>query len=670
MDRGLLGAALAMGLMAMAAAGGAAADTGSTATQAAPELARLTQQATQLADLEAIKRLQRAYGYYLDRSDWDNIVDLLTDDATLEYGPAGVYVGKAHARAVLYAIGYGKAGLRPQQLREHVQLQPVISLAADGLTAKGRWRALVLLGQFHEYARWQTGPYECEYRKEHGVWKISRIHWFETFTVPVAGGWKTRMSQSNVADRKLPPPDRPSSFVYDPWPAVSLPPYHYAGPDSIQPLNPAAVPAVRLSAAAAARRVAQLKWQVDRLDDLRQIEILQRTYGYYVDKNLWKQIADMYTEDGTLEIGGRGVYVGRARVLQYLQWLGKPQDGRLYDHTQIQPIVDVSPDGTVAKGRWRALVFAGQLNQTSVIGDCIYENEYRKENGVWKIARLHAYFEMYSTLDQGWAELATPNTRPEKTLPPDLPPTTVYDMYPGTLVAPLHYENPVTGRPVYPQGSAAHGIAASTDMAADLAQISRKLTRLQDTEEIENLQNAYGFYLDKWQWDAASALFAERGTLELAQRGVYVGRSHIRASLEDAFGPQGLHQGEVSDHAFYQPVIHVADDGRTANARVRELSILGKYGVEAYIGGGTRENRYVKENGVWRIQSDHLYLTYLADYEKGWAHGALPAPGPSTTLPPDRPPTVDYKPFPAFQELPFHYPNPVTGKWIQPGDAR
>ncbi|HTY94796.1 MAG TPA: nuclear transport factor 2 family protein [Steroidobacteraceae bacterium] len=636
-----------------------------------PNLARLEQQATQIGDLEAIKRLQRAYGYYLDRSDWDNIVDLLTDDATLEYGPAGVYVGKAHARALLYAIGYGKSGLRPQQLREHVQMQPVISLSADGLTAKGRWRALVLLGQFHEYARWQTGPYECEYRKEHGVWKISKLHWFETFTVPVKGGWKTKMNQSNVADRKFPPADRPSSVVYDPWPAVSLPPYHYAGPDAIRPLNPAPVPEEKPSAADMARRVAQLKWQVERLDDHRQIEILQRTYGYYVDKNLWKQIADLYTEDGTLEIGGRGVFVGRARVLQYLQWLGKPQDGRLYDHTQIQPIVDVSPDGKVAKGRWRAMVFTGGLNSSgvpggSVIGDCIYENEYRKENGVWKIAKLHAYFVMYSNLEQGWAEFASPNTRPEKDLPPDLPPTVVYDMYPGTLVAPLHYENPVTGRPVYPKMRTATE-PVSGDVAAELTALARKLTRLQDTEEIENLQNAYGFYLDKWQWDAASALFAERGTIELAQRGVYVGRARIRASLEDAFGPQGLHQGEVSDHAFYQPVIHVADDGKSANARIRELSILGKYGVEAYIGGGTRENRYVKENGVWRIQSDHLYLTYLADLEKGWAHGALPAPGPSRTLPPDRPPTVDYKPFPAFQELPFHYPNPVTGKWVQPG---
>ncbi len=430
---------------------------------------------------------------------------------------------------------------------------------------------------------------------------------------------------------------------------------------------------VKLSATVAAQRLAHLKWQVDRLDDQRQIEILQRTYGYYVDKNLWTQIADLYTEDGTLEIGGRGVFVGRTRILQYLQFLGKPEDGKLYDHTQLQPIIDVSPDGTQAKGRWRALIFTGGLNDSSIIGDCVYENEYRKQNGVWRIHKLHAYFVMYSSLEQGWAEFARPNTRPEKALPPDLPPTTVYDMYPGTLVAPLHYENPVTGKPVYPveqtAAATAAGPAATADQMAELVALAKQLTRLQDTQEIENLQNAYGFYLDKWQWDKATALFADQGTIELAQRGVYVGKPRIRASLEDAFGPQGLHQGEVSDHAFYQPVIHIADDGHTASARIRELSILGKYGVEAYIGGGTRENQYVKENGVWRIKSDHLYLTFLADYQKGWARGALPAPGPSKTLPPDRPPSVNYMPFPAFQELPFHYPNPVSGKWVPAGES-
>jgi hypothetical protein len=335
----------------------------------------------------------------------------------------------------------------------------------------------------------------------------------------------------------------------------------------------------------------------------------------------------------------------------------------------MQPIVDVAPDGQTAKGRWRALVFgggfsAGGQSGVSVLGDCIYENEYRKTGGVWKIANLHSYFIMYTTLEQGWGANAMPNTRPEKDLPPDLPPTVVYDMYPGTLTAPLHYANPVT-HAVDPPAAPAVDSPNKVDLEAQMASLSEKLSMLEDTEAIENLQNAYGFYLDKWQWDSATALFAEKDSrIELAGRGVYLGRSRIRASLADAFGQQGLHQGEVNDHVFYQPVIHIAPDGKTAHARVRELSILGKFGAEAYLGGGVRENEYVKEDGVWRIKSDHLYQTFLTDYTQGWAHSALPAPGPSTTLPPDQPPSSSYKPFPAFQPVPFHYPNPVTGNWL------
>jgi len=665
--RGTGRAGVVCGLLSLAAV--AAAPGVAPAADPAPNIAALAQQATQLADIAEIERLQRAYGYYLDRSDWDDIVALLTDDATLEYGNSGVFVGKAHAKALLYAIGYGKQGLRPQQLREHIQLQPVITLAPDGRTAQGRWNALVLLGQYQQYARWQTGPYENEYRKENGRWKISRIHWYETFTVPFEGGWKTAMAQTNVADRKLPPADRPPTFESKPWPSVSLPPYHWAGAD-LAPLHPAPPPVVKLAPAALAQKLAQVRQQVGRLEDLQQIETLQRTYGYYVDRNLWPQIADLFTEDGTLEIGGRGIFKGRARVLQYLNFLGAPQAGRLYDHTQIQPIVDVSPDGTRAKGRWRALIFTGGMQSSdglggsSVLGDAIYENEYRKEGGIWKIAKLHAWFIMYSTLEKGWGVQAMPNTRPEKALPPDLPPTLTYDMYPGTLVAPLHYENPVTGRPVFAAAAAPAAAPVPGDaqqLAAELSALNARLARLADARTIENLQNAYGYYLDKWQWHPAAALFAADGTLELAGRGVYAG-PHVLTGLEAAFGPEGVRQGEVNDHFFYQPVIHVAADGSSARARVRELSLQGKYGVQATLGGGVRENEYVKQDGVWKIKSDHLYQTFLADYAQGWSHGALPAPGPSTTLPPDRPPSSHYKPYPAFEEVPFHYPNPVTGK--------
>ena len=77
------------------------------------DAASLLVRATRALDLKEVERLQRAYGYYIDHSDWDNVVDLLSDDAEVEYAASGVYVGKKSISALLYAIGYGERGLQP-----------------------------------------------------------------------------------------------------------------------------------------------------------------------------------------------------------------------------------------------------------------------------------------------------------------------------------------------------------------------------------------------------------------------------------------------------------------------------------------------------------------------------------------------------------------------------
>ena len=615
--------------------------------------------AQRLADTVEIKRLQCQYGYYLDRSDWDSVLDLFTDDVVAEYGNSGVYRGKEHVRALLYAIGYGKSGLRVGQLRDHIQLQPVIDIAPDGQSAHGRWKALVLLGQYGEYARWQTGPYENEYRKEGGRWRIGHIHWFETFTVPFEGGWTVAMQQSNVADRKFPPPDSPPTFAANPWPAVTLPPYHYTNPGTAHPLQPKASPATSGSPGA---RLAEARRLAGLVRDEHQIEVLQRTYGYLVDKNLWTQIADMFTDDGTLEIGGRGVFVGKARVLQYLKWLGSPEHGKLYDHTQMEPVVTVAPDGQTAKGRWRALIFGADLNRrTDFLGDAIYENEYRKESGVWKIAKLHAYFVLYTDFQRGWGVTFWALTAPEIDLPPDRKPSARYEIYPGNTFVPYHYSSGSH----WPEPASGLEPVPAARVKSEAAALDTELTRLEDTDAIENLQNAYGFYRDKWQWDDAARLFAAKGTREVAQRGVYIGRDHVRRSF-DVDGPAGLRQGEVAEHFLYQHVIHVSDDGKSAKARVRELTFAGAFGKRAEVGGEVAENTFVKQGGIWKIHSEHQYTTFWANYANGWSQGYEPIAGPSDAHPADRPPTEVYAAFPDYYLPPFHYPNPVSGRRIAP----
>lgn len=197
--------------------------------------------------------------------------------------------------------------------------------------------------------------------------------------------------------------------------------------------------------------------RIERQQDLSEVEILQRSYGYYVDKSLWYSLADLWAESGTLEIGGRGVFLGKERVFEYMTvGLGPvgPARGRLGDHQQFQSVVTIHESGLTAENRSIAFVMSGGW------GHVYYENDYVKEDGVWKFSKLHGPFNMYAGYRQGWIDDVILNTFPEKfNPPPDLPPSVVYLAYPNYYVEPYHYDNPVTGDPMPPHDPAAGGEA-------------------------------------------------------------------------------------------------------------------------------------------------------------------------------------------------------------------
>lgn len=205
-----------------------------------------------------------------------------------------------------------------------------------------------------------------------------------------------------------------------------------------------------------AARLEAVGTRIERQQDLSEVEILQRTYGYYVDKSLWYSLADLWTDKGTLEIGGRGIFLGKERVFEYMTvGLGAvgPKRGLLVDHQQFQSIVTVHEDGETAEIRSIAFV-----ESNGGWGHNYYENDFVKEDGVWKFTKLHGPFNMYSGYRIGWLDDTTLNTFPEKfSPPPDLPPSVIYLTYPNYYVEPYHYDNPVTGAPMPPHDPAAGG---------------------------------------------------------------------------------------------------------------------------------------------------------------------------------------------------------------------
>jgi hypothetical protein len=130
------------------------------------------------------------------------------------------------------------------------------------------------------------------------------------------------------------------------------------------------------------KQLASLGDRITRLQDLTDVEIVQNAYGYYVDKAQWRSLADLFDDDATLEIGGKGVFLGKDRVFEYMTvGLGSigPKDGSLIDHQQFQCLPTIMEDGVTAKARCIAFVMS-----SGGWGHNYYEDVFVKEDGVWK----------------------------------------------------------------------------------------------------------------------------------------------------------------------------------------------------------------------------------------------------------------------------------------------
>ncbi len=681
----------------------------------------------QAESIRAIKRLQHAYGQYAEFGLWRDLADLFSKDAVGHY-PAGDLVGKdAIAKLFFDQVGQGRLGLANGRLYPHIVLQPVVTLDPDGRHARGRWHVLAMLGGFGANASWVGGVYENDYVLEEGAWKISELRYFTQFSGSYEMGWTNPRVPVAPAPSGGGAPTAPLGGGAGVPPGSTICenyllnactiPFHYDVTRAGTPApTPAPTPAERRSAATESdladlrARAAALERRVARLADESAVANLQHAYGYYVDRKLWDDVADLFAADGTLELGLQGVYAGRASVRRALEQFGAQglRDGELNDHLQLQTIVTVAQGGARANARgvdlaqWGANVDGEYRAEWR---EAIFDNTYVKENGVWKIAAMHLYPRLATAYALGWAKDALPPPAPSEEFPPDHPPTVVHGVYPEFYIPPLHFANPATGKaPQYPDGTAAatlveadrsdvlagaggaiRGARAIAALESRVAETERALAVAGAYDGAENVASAYSYYLDEFRWDDAADLFAANGWKELPYVGIYQGRERIRASMRMLYPTGGRPAGFFAIHQTMQPVIHVAADGASAKIRLRVLQPRGRVGADGAWVAGVYESEAVLEDGVWKLSAMDLDYTWAAGYRAGWAGAARasadgsPAAAADTreissaadALPPDLPLRGPADaPFPRIVDLPFHYDNPVSGRPRAPASRR
>jgi hypothetical protein len=208
------------------------------------EVTALRRELTALQDERAVRRLHHSYGYYMDKWLFPEIVDLFADDATL-YFLNGVYHGRAGAHRMYHYAGENVRGPRDGLLFEHILTQDVIDVAPDGISAKGRFHAIMFVAIHNSVQHlypdwpsqfWEGGIHENEYRKVNGVWKIQTFNYRISYQADYATGWANSPDQplmvkpfagtyptiANGPDelRSMPPQ----------WPKATLPPFHFPHP--------------------------------------------------------------------------------------------------------------------------------------------------------------------------------------------------------------------------------------------------------------------------------------------------------------------------------------------------------------------------------------------------------------------------------------------------------
>lgn len=394
---------------------------------------------------------------------------------------------------------------------------------------------------------------------------------------------------------------------------------------------------------AAAARVGRLALQVERAESVRQVKRLQEHYAQYSQFGLWDEMAALFAEGATL-IRGDDRVSGREAIGEFfLESFGGGRHGLPPGglHTQLvfRPLINLAADGKTASGRWWEWSMTGRLGGEAHWAGGIYENEYVREDGVWKFARVHYHPMLAGSYEDGWRNVDD-----------------------DQKVVPYHFTTDETGIPV-PELPASAPIPDPTS-AALLADIEGRVAVMNDEDQVRNLQNAYGYYVDRRMWDDVTDLFTGDAVLEIAGIGIYEGPEGVRRAHE-LMGPQGLEDGQLNDHMQLDMIVSIDPDNLEARSRGIEWGLIGDAEAgTAWYTLAVFENRYVRQNDVWRIREMRLFPVMKTEYDAGWGRSAVADPPPPDALAPDRPvPAGDRMTAGAVPA--FFAPNPVTGQSIR-----
>jgi hypothetical protein len=225
---------------------------------------------------------------------------------------------------------------------------------------------------------------------------------------------------------------------------------------------------------------------VERVESVREVKDVLRNFAQLAQFGQWSDIAALFSDNGTLR-WGNDTAIGPEAIKTWLQTdagnMDGIQPGSLNTVVAECPLVTLSVDGLTAKARYNGLRFQGNGVGGTRIQGGIYENEYLFTSDSWKISLLH-YYPLYAgPYIGGWRNVGG-----------DLP------------IVPYHFTPDEAGIPIPPP------LGDVSNTTASVPQLAQRITRLNDEDAVHNLQDAYGYYVDRRMWPDVVDLFISNTT--------------------------------------------------------------------------------------------------------------------------------------------------------------
>jgi hypothetical protein len=125
----------------------------------------------------------------------------------------------------------------------------------------------------------------------------------------------------------------------------------------------------------------ELEKRIRALEDIEEIQQLQRRYMYLLDNHEWGEVLNCFAENAQAQIRNGPLRKGKKEIAELYEGRGAKSISWNDAHFVGQPVIELEGDGNRVKGKWNVcMLFAESVRWVQGRNEC----EYIKENGKWK----------------------------------------------------------------------------------------------------------------------------------------------------------------------------------------------------------------------------------------------------------------------------------------------